>query len=226
VLALGICAVALAACRGRTHPATLSARLPRVTLAPPTDAAPARPGDRCAFDWISLDEAFRACPVFDHEEEHPWNRRVRVSPEAPTVRSGESLRLVVGLGNRGRGPWSADLDDRCGVAMVPLLLDASGQPLDDGAFLPAPSCPPTRARVTLSGRGEVTSTILFKAVRRTHERVVVGRKTLPGGKMEPLFETRLKESPLEPGPYDVELLLPTTDGASEIIRVTVTRARG
>ena len=42
--------------------------------------------------------------------------------------------------------------------------------------------------------------------------------------MEKVFEVRPKESPLRPGPYDLELLLPTTDGASELVRITVTRA--
>ncbi len=220
----------LAACTNDEPPSTLSPRLPPWAVALPTAAPSAAPpsaadrlDDACSFDWISLDEAFRLCPVFDREE-HAWSRRVRVSPDKPTVRSGESVRLVIGLGNRDKGPWTADLDDRCGVAMHPLLLDRRGLPIDDAAFWLVPSCPATRARVTLSGRGEITTAIQLKAVRRTNERVVVGHRTLPGGKVEEVVSMRPKEVPLEPGTYTLELLLPTADGASQAVDVVVTPA--
>lgn len=177
--------------------------------------------DACSFDWVSLDEAFRLCQVFDTDE-HAWNRRVRISPEKPKVRAGETLRIVVALGSRDRGPWTAELDDRCGVAMHPLLYDEKGQQLDDSAFWLVPSCPSTRARVTLSGRGEVTTPVTIKAVRRIAERVLVGHRTLPGGKVEEVTEIRRKEVPLTPGIYTVELELPTPDGASETVQFEVT----
>ncbi len=211
----------------RETPLELTPRLPPWAVEMPTGSSssrapfPGRLDDACSFDWVSLDEAFRLCPVFDTEE-HAWNRRVRISPEKPTVRSGETLRIVVGLGSRDRGPWTAELDDRCGVAMHPLLYDARGAQVDDSAFWLTPSCPSTRARVTLSGRGEVTTAITIKAVRRTQERVLVGHRTLPGGKVEEVAQLRPKEVPLPPGMYAVELELPTTDGASETVRFEVT----
>lgn len=216
------------ACDRPERSAKLEARLPPWAVELPAGSSSAAPepfpdrmNDACAFDWVSLDEAFRLCPVFDGDE-HAWNRRVRISPEKPTVRSGETLRIIVGLGNRDRGVWTAELDDRCGVAMHPLLYDGRGQPLDDSAFWLVPSCPATRARVTLSGRGEVTTAITVKAVRRVRERVLVGHKTLPGGKVEEIAVLRPKEVPLAPGKYSIELLLPTSDGASQTVAFEVT----
>ncbi|NUO50951.1 MAG: hypothetical protein HOV80_19020 [Polyangiaceae bacterium] len=222
-----ISALVAVGCDSQKTPAELAPRLVPWAVEIPTGSSssrapfPDRLDDACSFDWVSLDEAFRLCPVFDADE-HAWNRRVRISPEKPKVRAGETLRIVVGLGSRDRGTWTAELDDRCGVAMHPLLYDAKGQQLDDSGFWMVPSCPSTRARVTLSGRGEVTTAVTIKAVRRTQERVLVGHRTLPGGKVEEVTELRSKEVPLKPGMYAVELELPTSDGASETVPFEVT----
>ncbi len=183
--------------------------------------------DACSFDWVSLDEAFRSCATFPMEEKSTQPpRKLRVPREPLSVPSGESLSFSVGVGQREgtKGPWTLDLDDRCGTAMRPMLVDAEGRLLDDLALLPPPACPGSRARVTLSGRGQVSARLTIKAVKRTVERVVVGHRTLPGGRVENVVENREKEAPLPPGKYGIEIALPTSDGATEVVPLEVTKA--
>jgi len=183
--------------------------------------------DACAFDWVDLDEAFRLCPILGPSEETPAiTRRIRSAPPELTVASGGALTFTVGIGREGgRGGWTLELDDRCGVAMRPLVVDAEKRLLDDIGVLPPPACPATRARVRLSGRGEVTTRLTVKAVKRTVERAVVGHKTLPGGRVEDVVEMTIKETPLPPGTYGVELMLPFADGAAEVLPLEVTAAK-
>ena len=210
----------IALTRGLEPPAVTSA------IAPSSASAPLL-YDACAFDWVDLDEAFRVCPIIGPSEETPAiTRRVRSAPAKLVVASGATLSFAVGIGREGgRGGWTVELDDRCGVAMRPLLVDGQQRLLDDVSVLAPPACPATRARVRLSGRGEVTTRVSIKAVKRTVERVVVGHKTLPGGRVEDVVEMRTKETPLPPGNYGVELMLPTPDGAAEVLPLEVTAAR-
>jgi hypothetical protein len=178
-------------------------------------------GDGCSFDWIDLREAFRTCPVLFDLEQSSYSRRVRVRPSPLRVPSGGELRFSVGIGQHGSGRWTADLDDRCGLAMTPILFDARGKMIDDASWLPPPACPAARARVTLSGRGEVTASITIKAVRRWWERAPA--RPGAGGAAS---EMRMRETPLPPGPYRIEIPLPTSDGASELVDLEVTPADG
>ena len=207
-------------CDPRPEPMT------RTLLAPPAPTVTARDergGDACSFDWVSLDEALRACAILPTEEKTSQPPRKLRVPNAPLrVPSGESLSFAVGVGQEGtKGPWTLELDDRCGTAMRPMLVDAEGRLLDDLALVPPPSCPGSRARVTLSGRGQVSTRLTIKAVKRTLERVVVGHRTLPGGRVENVVEMREREAPLPPGKYGVEIALPTSDGATEVVPVEV-----
>ena len=137
-----------------TSPASQRSAAPAAASASVSASAttPAAQDTSCTFDWVDLGEAYRACPVLG-DSSTPWVPIVRTIPKELTVPSGGSLRFTVALGGGdGRGPWTAELNDRCGVALRPLLLDAREQPLEHvDAALP-PVCPAGRARVTLSTR--------------------------------------------------------------------------
>ncbi|MFO0551008.1 MAG: hypothetical protein U0271_21640 [Polyangiaceae bacterium] len=188
----------------------------RASAAPPE--APIEPvGDACSFDWVDLDEAMRVCMVLgEPPKTAPWKLRVRKSPEKLVVPSGGDYRLVIGLGRErdpaARGPWVADLDDHCKTAMHPTLLDAAGNSIEDVEFIGVPNCPSTRARVELSGRGEITTTITGRAVR--HEVVTAAPAPRPQLANR---GSRWREVPLPPGRYRLQIPLPTP--ASDQIEV-------
>lgn len=201
--------------------AVVSAPAPSVSSAPPVAASEPTPG-ACSYDWIDLDEAFRSCPLLG-EDIVPWIPVVRTHPKKLRVGSGAYLRFTVVLGAaRQTGPWDAFLDDRCGIALRPLILDSRGLPVDDLSFLLAPSCPSDHARVTLSRRGRITTEITLRAIRREAERVVVGHRTLPDGRVENVFGTKEREVSLTPGRYFIELPLPTSAEQNARLELEVT----
>ncbi len=200
------------------------------TSAPPVHPTPAPSGSApaqwpvrsaCAFDWVDLREAFDACAVFG-EAPSAWVPSVRTRPDPLRATSGEEFPLTVGLGREGSGPWVAELDDRCGTAMQPAIVDAQGQRVDDLALLAPPICPSTRASVALSPRGEITAAFRLKAVRRFREREIVGHRTAPGGRVEDVVEWKVREAPLAPGTYAVELALPMSEPSVVMVPLTVT----
>ncbi|NUP06502.1 MAG: hypothetical protein HOW73_10630 [Polyangiaceae bacterium] len=177
----------------------------------------------CSFDWVELDEAFRTCPAFG-DVAASWTPRVRTHPKELRVASGEMLKFTISLGNEGREPWTAELDDHCGLALRPLILDSAQRPVDDPSLWLPPACPSSRARVTMSRRGMLTQIIAVRAVRRERYPVVVGHRTSPGGAVTDIEEQREREVPLVPGKYFIELLLPTLNAQSTTVEVEVTRA--
>lgn len=170
---------------------------------------------------MELNEAFRACPtLFDAPSE--WIPRVRTRPRELKVASGSTLHFNVSIGNEGNSPWTADLDDHCGLAMKPMILDATGTLVDDLAFLPALVCPSSRARITLSTRGVVTAQVSVTAIRWIKERVVTGNRTDKRGNLENVYETRDRSVPLPPGKYTIDLPLPTPNSDRFAVALEVT----
>jgi hypothetical protein len=178
--------------------------------------------DACSYDWIELDEALRSCPALG-DSDSSWVPRVETRPAQLKVASGGLLKFMVALGNEAKGgSWVAELDDHCGGALRPVLLDAAKKPVEDRTFWQLPTCPGARARVTLSQRGALTSLVVFRAVRRELERVVVGHETAPSGEVVDVTETRQRELALPPGSYVLELLLPTPHAQTVELPLEVT----
>lgn len=236
---LAAAALALAACGGETGAdassassaaaataqATASA-LPTASAGgapPPASSRTELGADPCAYDWIELEEAFRSCPALG-DAESSWVPRVETRPAELKVASGGLLKFVVALGNQGKGSsWTAELDDHCGAALRPVLLDSeSRKPLEDTSFWQLPSCPGERARVTLSPRGALTSLVVIRAARRVLEKVVVRHETSPTGDVVEVTETRQREIALPPGRYALELLLPTPHAQTVELPLEVT----